>query len=95
VGGVDDVQDHVGGEDDVPGHLLLVVERGDAVDPGGVEEVGFAHPAPGYFNGGAGVIGDLGVEAGERAEEEGLADIRVACQDNPAGGGKNFPLPLT
>ena len=88
VDGVDHVEDDVGLHDDVARHRLLVVERRDAVDAGRVQHDVVAHAPAGDGDGRAGVVGDVDVEAGERVEEERLADVGVADQDDPAGVGR-------
>ena len=85
VDGVDHVEHHVGVDDDVAGHDLLVVERRDPVDARSVEHDVVTHAPARDGHGGAGEVRDVNVETGERVEEEGLAYVGIAHQDDPAG----------
>ena len=72
--------------DDVAGHALLVVEARHAVDAGRVHHEVAVGLALRDVDGGAGVVGDIHVQPGERVEEDGLADVRVAGEHQLAIG---------
>ena len=81
-------------QQNIPGNLLIFRHGDKAVRAGGV----YQHKAAtiqggvpiGDFNGGAGVVGNRNIMAGEEAEDNALAHIGVAYQDDapPVFGAK-------
>ena len=82
VHGVDHVDDHVAGHDDVARDALFVVEARHAVDAGGVDDVDLAEAAASQLDGRAREVRDVDVGAGERGEHHGLAYVGVACENH-------------
>ena len=81
-------------EQDVAGHLLVLGHGEQVVGARGVEHVPAQAAdlgrAPRDLHGGARVVRDGDVLAGERAEEDALADVGVAHQHQRARGGHDL-----
>ena len=92
---IDDVDHDVAGQDDVARDRLLVVERRDAVDARGVDDVDVAEAPAHQLDRRAREVGDVDVGARERVEHDRLADVGLPASTTvstpsrasvPAGG---------
>jgi len=80
VHGVDHVDDDFTRQDDVARDGLFVVKGADAVDAGGVDDVVLPYATARQLDGGAGEVAHVHVGAGQRVEDDRLADVGVAHQ---------------
>ncbi len=95
VDGIHDVDDDIGVKDDVTGHPFFVVERGYPVDAGSVHNEVGPGVAARDLNGRAGVVRYVGIDAGEVAEKDRLAHVRIACEDDLSHGRiEDVPMPV-
>ncbi len=79
--GIDNIEDDISLENDIPRNALLVVERADSIDAGSIVHSPVRMLPMRNLDGSAREVGDIDIESRQKIEEDRLADIGVADQN--------------